>query len=216
MQRFLGINLLIFLLLLTILIGRLPRPVSAKTQSTTDYDPLICQMREIVSAFRQTRQAANTGSVRRLTAVTADNSMITTDSWSMTASVTGMISYFAGQTNSLGQTLPANDRRFLLGECLHLVMDFSEDPGLITIRFGGRVWQYNGFAGVRHYETSLIVPEQPQTLSWANERISEPLTLTITAQSRLNPSEQAEFFLSGIDITGHIHQIVRVQPVRWS
>lgn len=136
------------------------------------------------------------------------------DSLTMTASISGAIGYFAGQTNSSGQTLPVDENRYLAGEKILLILDFGEEPGIIEVTLNGQIWRFYGISGRLHYETSLIIPDWPSTLSWSGERLSAPLTLTIRATARSDPSVEISQAFPGIELTGHVLELVQGQPVR--
>ncbi|MDW7657656.1 MAG: hypothetical protein SCM11_10845 [Bacillota bacterium] len=136
------------------------------------------------------------------------------DSFAMTASISCAIGYFAGQTNSQGQTMPVDENRYLAGEKILLVMDFNQDPGLIEVVLNSRTWRFFGVIGILHYETGIIIPDWQETLSWSGDRLAAPLTMTIRATARSDQSVVATQSFSGIEITGHVLELVQAQPVR--
>jgi hypothetical protein len=136
------------------------------------------------------------------------------DSFAMTASISGAIGYFSGQTNKRGQTIPVDDNRYLAGEKILLVMDFNQDPAIIEVTLNGRTWRFFGVSGILHYETGIIIPDWQETLTWSGERLAAPLTMTISATARSDLSLVAARSFPGIDITGHVLELVLAQPVR--
>jgi hypothetical protein len=138
----------------------------------------------------------------------------TTGLFTAAVTVAGGIRYFAGQTNALGQTLPVNPLRFLALERLRLVMDFSQDPVRIEIRLLDRLWIINGVSGKTRYETYLFLPELPETLSWSGQRLAPPMSLLVTATARADPNVTASASVDGLELTGDVREIVRVQPFR--
>ena len=97
--------------------------------------------------------------------------------FAVTIEIQGGIGYFAGQTNVLGRTLPVDPHRFLVLERLWLVLDFTREPQSIAIDFNGHAYNLAGVSGVTHYQTYLMIPEWPSTLTWDNIRPSPPLIL---------------------------------------
>ena len=131
----------------------------------------------------------------------------------LSAAISGAIGYFAGQTNCLGQTLPVDPNRYLAGERLLLVLDFNQDPGLIEVEMNGQTWRFYGISGRLHYETGLIIPDWPETLSWSGERLNPPLVLVIRAAARTDTAQTVTAVFSDIELTGHVRELVRAQPV---
>lgn len=132
--------------------------------------------------------------------------------FAVTMQIKGGIGYFAGQTNELGRTLPVDPHRFLVLERLWLILDFTGEPQSIAIDFNGNEYNLAGVSGVTHYQTYLIIPEWPSTLTWDNVRLSPPLTLRVQAVARDNPDHQAGCLIEDIEITGDIYDITYAQP----
>jgi hypothetical protein len=133
-------------------------------------------------------------------------------SLTMSVSVSGQIRYFSGQTNSLGQVMPVDPNRYLAGERMVILLDFNQEPGLIEIRMNNQSWFFGGFPGWLNYRTSLIIPDWPSTLSWEGERLAPPLSILVRAAAADDPGQVAEKTIEGIELTGHVRQIVRSQP----
>ena len=214
MQRWFGIHIVLFIILFVFLLTRGVSP--AKTERSTAIEPAKPAMSVATSAVPQENcEDIKEISVQQDMSRMAVFAGIQSNPFTMTASVSGLICYFAGQTNALGQTMLLNDKRYLGGERLHVVLDFSSDPGQIQIDFCNRTWRFYGYPGRTHYETSIIVPPGSPTLSWDDNRLADSLTLTIWAAARGDPALQDEVTIKPIEITGDVRQILRVQPVRW-
>jgi hypothetical protein len=127
------------------------------------------------------------------------------------ADIKGYISYFSGQTDSQGRTMPIMPHRFLIRERVKIIMDFSREPSRIEYVFLGETHAINGIAGKTHYEDSLIIPIRANTLEWNGKRITPPLVLTVTSWDRSQTPAKAQATISDIDLTGSVYDITYIQ-----
>ncbi|MEA4888103.1 MAG: hypothetical protein VB070_01360 [Clostridiaceae bacterium] len=125
--------------------------------------------------------------------------------------IVGSIGYFAGQTNDLGQKMPADPHRFLAREKLRIYLDFTSPPQMIRMRFASQEYNLAGVEGQTHYETYLHIPELPSTLSWTDKRLAPPMTLQVTAVDKNNPPNQIDAVIDDIELTGSVYDIVHAQ-----
>ena len=128
-----------------------------------------------------------------------------------TATLSGAIQYFHGQTNKREQTLPLLPLAFLVGERIRVVMDFTAEPLSMTITLNGLSMNVTGTLGQTHYETWLIVPNWERTIDWSGNRIQPTLTMNIHAISRADPLVQTDIEIPGLDIGGSIYDILIMQ-----
>ncbi|HBP37826.1 MAG TPA: hypothetical protein DD640_03635 [Clostridiales bacterium] len=125
--------------------------------------------------------------------------------------ISGSIRYFSGQTNSLGQTMPLNPRRFLALERIKISLDFTRAIQLTEIDFAGRKIRMSGVPGQKHYEASMIIPLMPSTLAWNGSRLAPALLLQVYALDRSNPAASLFYKTKDIDITGSVYDIAFAQ-----
>ena len=123
----------------------------------------------------------------------------------------GSISYFSGQTNAQGTTLPIDPHRFLVYERMKVIMEFTRDPLTIEYSFNGVSGKISGIADKRRYEITLVIPRQPSTLSWNGSRLAAPLILTVRANARSAPSTFIQESVRDIELTGDIFDIAHYQ-----
>lgn len=126
-------------------------------------------------------------------------------------SVEGGIGYFAGQINSLGRLLPVQPHRFLALERLKISLDFNRDPQIASYTFNGQKNPISCIPGICHYEVSLIIPDIPSTLSWADQRLRAPMQLLIEAQDRQTPPGRLAVSVNDLEITGNVYDITYPQ-----
>ncbi len=125
------------------------------------------------------------------------------------------IGYYAGQMNSLGEEIPLDAKRLLSGEQLNISLAFSQEPGLIEIRFCDETWRYYGIPGRLNYQVSLIVPENKETLAADGTRLTEAWPLQINAEALYDNSLTSQCELTGFDVMGDVHGLIRLQPLVW-
>jgi hypothetical protein len=131
--------------------------------------------------------------------------------FSVQVSIKGGIGYFAGQRNSLGRLLPVQPHRLMAFEKMKIILDFNRDPLTASYTFNGQKVSVNCVQGIKHYETSLIIPDIPSTLSWEGQRLRPPMTLLIEAQDRLTPAGRLAVSLNDLEITGNVYDITYPQ-----
>lgn len=130
------------------------------------------------------------------------------------ADIRGSIHYFSGQTNSQGLTLPINPHRFLAMERMNIILDFTRDPQSIEYTFNGAVHKIACVQGIKHYETSLLLPNLPSTLTWDGQRLQAAMKLTIKAADRSSPVRTIIRTIKDIELTGNIYNIAYAQISR--
>ncbi|NLM77198.1 MAG: hypothetical protein GX173_03815 [Ruminococcaceae bacterium] len=141
------------------------------------------------------------------------NSMISP--FTLSAAAQPAIEYYAGQKNSLGDENSLDAQRLLSGEQLNLSLPFSHEPGLIEIRFCDETWRYYGIPGRLNYQVSLIVPENKETLAADGTRLTEAWPLQIRAEALYDNSLTSQCELTGFDVMGDVHGLIRLQPLVW-
>ena len=137
--------------------------------------------------------------------------MAASNAFSGTATLSGAIQYFHGQTNKREQTLPLQPLAFLVGERIRVVMDFTAEPSSMTVTLNGLSMNVTGTLGQTHYETWLIVPNWERTIDWSGNRLQPTLTMNIHATSRADPLVQTDIAIPGLDIGGSVFDILIMQ-----
>ncbi len=136
-----------------------------------------------------------------------------TASWpfAVNMDIRGNIRYFSGQTNLLGQTMPLDPHRFLAGERMKVILDFSRDPLNIQLFFNGETRKVTSVFGKKHYEISVLIPVIPSTLAFDGKRLSTPMAIKVRANARSAPGIYTENSIRDIEITGNVFNITYAQ-----
>ena len=137
--------------------------------------------------------------------------MAAPNAFSGTATISGAIQYFHGQTNKREQTLPLLPLAFLVGERIRVVMDFTAEPSSMTVTLNGLSMNVTGTLGQTHYETWLIVPNWERTIDWSGNRLQPTLTMNIHAISRADPLVATDIAIPGLDIGGSVYDMLIMQ-----
>lgn len=148
--------------------------------------------------------------------------------------VRGFWNHWRGQTDLFGKSLLNQPHRFLGYEKIEVTCEVVGNPDLVELRLSseleamsyrnslGQLYRYADEFGFEvafplkldkisqtTYQITYILPLSKETLSWENQRLNPPYTITVTAKKG---AAIKTFTVNDIEITGTIHDLLFVQP----
>ena len=153
-----------------------------------------------------------------------------------TVSVQGYWNHWRGQTDIHGKTLANQPHRFLSYEKVKIKVKIKGVADQVSVRFDaaleamtftnslGQTYRYADETGqnvafpiqmkkseteAQMWEIEYILPLCPQTLTWENQRLRQPYTMTITGRKG---SAVKQLSVHDIDMTGNVYDLLYVQP----